>query len=370
MRERRGLRSLGVASVIALLATGCSVQGPVGDKAGGAPGGPVVLRMALISSGPLRDAARVFASEATALSAGNIRIEPIFEWGSFTRSAEQQVLLAVSADTVDLGIVQTGVFDTMKNDSFRALLAPMLVDSYRLQGAILRSDITHQMLDGLMKNGVVGLAMLAGTLLKPVGVEGPLLGRDDWRGITFGTFLSEDQMAAIRAVGATPRAAYGSLRWRLLTLGQLQGYAFGLALYKYNLPQTAMLSPYITANVTLWPWMQLLVANPDRLATLTPQQLSWLEEAAKEASSRSPALAESERGLTTLLCNEGVRFANASKDDLAWLRRVFAPLYARLEQDPQTKSFISQIRALKGPIAPDPSLVIQRGCLIGRHRRG
>jgi TRAP-type C4-dicarboxylate transport system substrate-binding protein len=370
MRERRGLRPLRVASAIVVLATGCSVQGPVGDKAGGAPGAPIVLHMALISSGPLRGASRLFVRDVESLSGGNVRIEPIFEWGSFTPTAERQVVRAVAVDTVDLGIAETSVFDTMGNDTFRALLSPMLVDSYHLQGAILRSDIAHEMLDGLTKNGVVGLAMLAGSLLKPVGVEAPLLGPDDWRGITFGTYLSMVSSDMIRALGATPRTAFGSLRWRLLTLGQLQGYALGLALYKYNLPQTAMLSPYITANVTLWPWMQVLVANPDRLTTLTPQQLSWLKEAAKGASSRSPALAESERGLTTLLCNEGVRFANASKDDLAWLRQVFGPLYARLEQDPQTKSYISQIRALKGSIAPDPPLVIQRGCLIGRHRRG
>lgn len=370
MRERRALRPLGVASALAVLAAGCSVRGPIGDKAGGAPGAPVVLHMALISSAPLRGASRLFVRDVGSLSNGNVRIEPIFEWGSFTPSAEQQVVRAVSAGVVDLGIVQVGVFDTMGNDSFRALLAPMLVDSYRLQGEILRSDIAHQMLHGLMKNGVVGLAMFADTLLKPVGVEGPILGPDGWRGMTFGTFLSEDQIDAIRALGATPQAVYGALRWRLLSLRQLAGYAYGLSLYKYNLPQTAMLSPYITANVTLWPWMQVLLANPDRLTTLTPQQLSWLEEAAKEASRRSPALAETERNLTTLLCNRGVRFADSSKDDLAWLRRAFVPVYARLEQDPQTKSFISQIQTLKASIAPEPPLVIPKGCAIGSHGRG
>jgi TRAP-type C4-dicarboxylate transport system substrate-binding protein len=365
MRERRGLWPLGVASAIAVLAIGCSVQGPVGDKSGGAPGAPVVLRMALISSAPLRGASRLFVRDVESLSGGNVRIEPIFEWGSFTPSAEQQVVRAISAGTVDLGIVQTSVFDTMGNGTFRALFAPMLVDSYRLQGEILRSEIADQMLDGLVKNGVVGLAMLAGSLLKPVGVEKPLLRPDDWRDITFGTFLSEEQIDAIRALGATPRAAYGSFRWRMLTLGQLQGYAFGLALYKYNLPQTATLSPYITANVTLWPWMQVIVANPDHIRTLTPQQLGWLEEAARAASSRSTALAESERSLTTLLCGEGARFADASRDDLAWLRRVFAPFYMRLEQDPQTSSFIARIKTLKRSIPHERPLVIQERCLVG-----
>jgi TRAP-type C4-dicarboxylate transport system substrate-binding protein len=130
-----------------------------------------------------------------------------------------------------------------------------------------------------------------------------------------------------------------------------------------------MLSPYITANVTLWPSMQVIVANPDRLTTLTPKQLGWLEEAARESSSRSTALAESERKLTSPLCSEGARFADASGDDLAWLRRAFAPLDARLEQDPLTSSFIARIKTLKRSIPHEPPLVIQRRCLVGGHGR-
>jgi TRAP-type C4-dicarboxylate transport system substrate-binding protein len=321
--------------------------------------------MALISSAPLSGASRLFVRDVESLSGGNVRIEPIFEWGAFTSAAEQQVVEAVTAGTVDLGLIETGVFDTLRNATFRALTAPMLVDSYQLQAAILRSHISEQMLDGLAPNGVEGLAMLAGSLMRPVAVDAPLLGPDDWHGITFGTYLSKDQLDAIHALGVTPRAAYGALRWRLLTLGQLQGYAFGLALYRYNLPQTATLSPYITANVTLWPYIQVIVANPDRLTTLTPQQLGWLEGAAREASIRSTALIESERNLTTFLCNQGVRFADAGNDDLAWLRRAFVPVYRRLEQDPQTRSFIARIQVLKRSIAPESPLVIPRRCLIG-----
>jgi TRAP-type C4-dicarboxylate transport system substrate-binding protein len=365
MRDLRKLPPIGLALVLTLAAGGCSVRGPIGDKAGGPPGAPVVLRMALVISGPLRGANRVFVDEVDSLSRGNVRIEPIFEWGWFTPSAEQQVMQAVSSGAVDVGIIGTGVFDTLGNTSFQALNAPMLVDSYRLQAAILQSSIPEQMLAGLAVNGVKGLGILAGSLSKPVAVDAPLLGEDDWRGITFATYLSHGQIDAVRALGATTKVAFGSLRWRLLALGQVQGYAFGLLPYKLNSPQTAMLSPYITANVNLWPGMLLIVANPDRLTTLTPQQLDWLEQAAQLASSRSTALIESETRFTTFACNEGARFAVAHDDDLAWLRRAFAPVYSRLEQDPQTKSFIARIQELKRPIAPEAPLDIPKDCLVG-----
>ena len=39
------------------------------------------------------------------------------------------------------------------------------------------------------------------------------------------------------------------------------------------------------------------------------------------------------------MCTTGARFANASESDLAGLPAAFAPVYATLEEDPQTKSF-------------------------------
>ena len=50
------------------------------------------------------------------------------------------------------------VFDTLDVTSFQAVTAPMLVDSYELQDAVIRSEITREMLRGIEPAGVVGLA--------------------------------------------------------------------------------------------------------------------------------------------------------------------------------------------------------------------
>jgi hypothetical protein len=44
------------------------------------------------------------------------------------------------------------------------------------------------------------------------------------------------------------------------------------------------------------------------------------------------------------------------------LGTAFAPAYASLEQDPQTKTFIEQIRALKQSVAAEAPLAIPVGC--------
>ena len=47
----------------------------------------------------------------------------------------------VADDTYDLGVVGTQVFDTLGVTSFQALNAPMLLDSYPLQAAVLESRL-------------------------------------------------------------------------------------------------------------------------------------------------------------------------------------------------------------------------------------
>ena len=114
----------------------------------------------------------------------------------------------MAAGKVDLGWSGARVFDTMDVTSFQALQAPMLIDNYALEHAVITSDIPAQMMDGLKKVGVTGLGTLADGLRKPIAVKQPLLGLADWHGMTFGTYKSQGQAQAIRALGATPMVAF------------------------------------------------------------------------------------------------------------------------------------------------------------------
>ena len=357
MTTRTPAAMLALAVTTSLVAGACSG----GDKAGGS-GATVVLTMANTSSHMNHQpAVEHFAERVAKLSGGEVRVEPKNEWGNFDPDAERQVVRAVAAGEVDLGWVGTRVFDTLDVTSFQALTAPMLVDSYDLQDAVIHSAITRQMLRGIEKVGVVGLGVVPDALRKPIGVEGPLMTPSDWRGTTFGTFPSKSQEASIKALGATPAEVFGHKRADALEAGDLGGFELGLHLYQGN-PDWLQSAPYVTANVNLWPQMNVLLADPSRLEDLTDQQQDWLRQAAKDAAGYANALADRDDQLIGKVCDAGGRMANASDADLGALKEAFAPVYASLEQDPETKAFITEIRALKRSTQSRPGLVIPDGC--------
>jgi TRAP-type C4-dicarboxylate transport system substrate-binding protein len=352
-----------IITALAFLASGCAVQGPFGDKAGGVPGGKVVLRLANVSSQlQERPAVAYFIRRVEVLSGGNISIRVLYNWKSPQRNAEQEVVRATAAGTsADLGVVGTRVFDTMGVSSLQALTAPMLVDSYPLENAVLHSRIPTHMLAGVARLGVTGLALIGNGMRKPVAVKKPLLGPKDWRGIRFGTYLSKLQEDAIRALGATPVVAFSALRTHYLQTGLLTGFEMNALTYYVNGYWSQ--ARFITANVNLWPQVDVLVANPSVLAHLTPQQRGWLEQAAREAADRSATMmSRAESMVTPTICSRGARFVNASGADLASLRKAFAALYARLERDAQTKSFIARIQSMKPAVPAGPTPAIPKGC--------
>ena len=81
---------------------------------------------------------------------------------------------------------------------------------------------------------------------------------------------------------------------------------------------------------------------------------------------RSSSLADTDAEALVDSCRAGARFAEASDADLAALEAAFAPLYAKLDQHPETKAFIERIQELKQSTPPEPELAIP----LGLHRHG
>ena len=359
MRART--RILVTVAAMVIVAAGCSSDGAGADKAGGS-GEPVELVMANPYGGlDQLPGVAYFVDRAEEISGGEVRITVVDDYGDFESDAEQRVVRDVSSGEVDLGWVGTRVFDTMGVKSFQALTAPMLVDSYALQDAIIESGITAQMLTALDELGVTGLAVLADGLRKPVGVDEPIVGATDWADIGFGTFTSKGQEQAIRALGATPSRVIGPYREEAIGDGTIQAFEMGLFIYQHN-PTLGHLAPYVAADVNLWPQMDVLIADPDRLEALTSDEREWLQQAAKEAASRSAALADTEARSIEVACDAGARFAEATDTDLAVLQQAFAPVYTHLQSAPTTKAFIEQIQALKASTPAGPAPVIPESC--------
>jgi TRAP-type C4-dicarboxylate transport system substrate-binding protein len=343
---------------LAFLVAACASPG--GTKAGGASE-PVVLHIATVNADlGYTPQISYLADRVSQLSGGNVRIDHVPRVGNFAPAAEQQVVHGVAAGAFDLGFVGTRIFDTLGVRSFQALSAPMLIDNYPLERAVIGSGIPRQMMTGLGRLRVTGLAVLADGLHKPIAVTHPLLRPRDWPGITFATFKSGAQDEAIRALGAQVSNLFGNPLRAAVRSGKVGAFEKNLLTDQIN--QEQAVAPYVTANLNLWPQTLAVIADPARLAKLTPQQRSWLQQAAGDAAARSTSMFNTDQHLTESLCQSGARFANASSADLAGLRTAFAPVYASLDQDPQTKAFIAQIQQLKQRTPPGPPLVIPPGC--------
>ena len=360
-RVTNRLAALMIAATASVTVSGCSVGGDSGaDKAGG-PDAPIELRLANTGAEIAQTpAVEYFVERVEELSGGQVRIEVVDDWAEFASDAEQQVVQDVAAGEVDLGWVGSRVFDTLGVKSFQALTAPMLIDSYALENAVIESGVTEDMMESLDEFGVDGLAVLADALRRPIGVDAPILAPADWKDTSFGTLKSDGQVEAIRALRGDPVEIFGPHRRDALDDGTLQGFEFGLWLYTD--PQWSSRAPYVAANVQLWPQMDVVLANPGRLDGLTSKQRGWLDEAARDAARRSAALADKDANALDVACEGGARFAEASQADLVALREAFEPVYAKLRRDSTTKAFIDRIRALKQSTPAEPGLSIPSEC--------
>ena len=356
-RKLLGTASLGVAATV--LTTAC-ISGTADDGRDSAPGSDTVLTMANFSSSiTTRPPIAHFVNRFRELSSG-VSIKVVNNWGGLTPNLEQQVIRDVAAGKADLGWVGTRVFDTLGVTSFQALSAPMLIDSYALQQAVVGDDISQQMLDGLGAVGVRGLALLAGGLRKPVSVKSPLLRPSDWRGATFATFRSVIQSTAIEALGATAVEMVGQSLNDAVDAGSVDGFEVSLRLYQSGSSEKRV--PYVAANVSLWPEMLVLVVNPDRFGKLSDRERAWLMQAATDIAARSAGLSGGDATVMAQECELGTRFGVASTADLTALRDAFAPVYAKLGQDATTKRLMARIEELKRATSTEQEPAVPTGC--------
>lgn len=335
--------------VVAVGATACTASG---SKAGGDIE-PIVLTLADGYENPaFTPAVTYFIRRVEELSGGEVRVEDVQGWGELQPDFEQQIVRDVAAGEADLGWVGTRIFDTFGVTSFQALTAPMLIDSYPLEEAVITSSIPSEMLEGLDALDVTGLAVFGDGLRKPIAQDRPLLSASDWEGVLFNVFRSEGQTAAIAALGAEPTD---------IGFGDVPYTAAERNLIPYR-DNYVTRFPYVTANVNLWPQTVALIANPDRLSRLTSEQRGWVEAAAQDATARSIGFVDHDQDIVTYTCARGARYAQASEADLTSLRKAFDGVYADLEQDAQTRTFIEQIQAMKSSVPAAPTLQIPADC--------
>jgi TRAP-type C4-dicarboxylate transport system substrate-binding protein len=325
-------------AAVALAAAGC--RG--GTKAGGQREDETVILSIASHDFADRDLAEYIAAVGR-LSYGSIRLELKEGWRLEDLDSDRGTVVDVEAGKVDLAKVAIDSLDTLGVKDFQALMAPFLVDGLALEERLLTSELPEHMLVGVGRLGVRGVAMLPGEPRRPFGLTRNLIDTSDYRGAVIGTAPSLVSAQTLRALGATTRAylprdlppwEFDGADLDLLTLERDQ----------YDGPGSSL-----TANVAFWPRAFVVVANPKVLANVTPNQREALLQAGREAVGPAVArLRAEDRQEAAILCRRGrLALVRARPRDIATLRAAVRSVYVDLERDPQTRSFIHAIEAMK-----------------------
>jgi TRAP-type C4-dicarboxylate transport system substrate-binding protein len=325
-----------------------------------------------------------FVDRVAKLSNGRLRIAVDEHWAP---GHERQLLLDVARGDADLGWSHTSSFEELGVRSFDALDAPMLVDGYGIERAVLQSPLAAEMLTGTRSVGLHGLALLSGPLSRIVGVGQAMRKPGDLGHLGFGVHGYITGKLRFRQTTAA-LTAYTLHAFRVPMFHDFVDALYadpggGAAAFEDDLdavffdrygggcrsegPDCGALDPWVTANVVLWPRTAVLVANPSRLQALPANEPAWIEKAASQAADFSTTLGRrEEQQLVPELCAAGVRFATTSQPDLAALRRALRKVYSQLERSPRTRSAIRRIERLRHTTAAEAGPALPLGC----HRPG
>ena len=343
----RAATLLAAALIAAALLTGCSLGGTerVGGERAATPRELTMLD-------PFSNAQEVatFASEVARLSGGALRIR-VVDAGTAGVDYEATTIRSMQQGRADLAFAGSRAWDEFGARRLRALSAPLLIDSYRLQERVLQSELVGPMLDELQPLGLVGIGILPGPMRRPLGIEHRLASPSDFSGLTIGTQQSRVADATMRALGARPYRLAAAVPG----VDGFDGIEHGTS--GIDTAGLDVDGSHLMANVNLWPRPLVVFANGRSYGRLTDDEREILSVAATNAVPKKAAVDRNyEAEATGNICRKDrATVDSATPLELRALRRAVEPVYRELRRDPATAAAIESIERLKNELAEPPA---------------
>lgn len=310
------------------------------DKAGGVRGsGGVTIRIA-VRDGTDRHLT-AYGAAVERLARVPTRVTARLGWRADDADPEGATVADVRRGRLPFALVSARAFDTLGVDAFVPLLAPLAIDSLDAERRVLASGIADRALPAVDKLGVVGIAVLPGDLRHPLGLTRPLLRPEDFRGALIGVRRSALAKRAFEQLGAQVAFSVAG------DYAGFDGIESDLGSLENDLADVGAAS--LAADVSLWPRILVLVANPRAWQALDPRRREALRAAA--GASLPAAIDQLRRDDDEsygVLCRRGaVSLARATQGDIAALRAALTPVADDL--DAGTMREIARARADAGP---------------------
>lgn len=339
--------SVGLAAVLAL--SGCT--GPTASPT--ATEQPKTLRIATDDEPGRPAAAQIeeFARKVKELSRGTVIIEPVWKAvGHDKDDWDQAVARQVMSGEVEMALVPARAWDTEGVSSFAALHAPFLVTSEAMLSKVTEPAIADEMLSGLDKVGVSGLALFPESTRMLFSFNGPAVVPSDLAGKFVRAPRSDTTYALLTAFGATPDDLVGEAFPDNLGAGKVVAAESSFA-FADTLPAAST----ATGNVILYPKVNSLVVNMKAFQALSETQRQTLKEGAAASRTWAVDTMTDTTDDAAMFCKNGGTIVTATEGQVAAFKAAATPVYAKLEADPDTKTRIAKIRKLAaGEPAPAP----------------
>jgi TRAP-type C4-dicarboxylate transport system substrate-binding protein len=339
---------------VALSLTSCSLgsadpAGGSADKAGGS-GAVVTVRLATPDSPgqPAGRDAEHFAERVRSLSQGRLRVAVTHDVGKDERSWDQKAARLVIDGDHDLGLIPARAWDAVGVSSLRALQAPFLLSSDAALDAVVSDPVASDLLNGLAKVGVVGLALVPEGLRHPVGFGAPLREPADFKGHLIRAPRSDLTWKAMRALGAKPVDLNGPEFQAGIDDGSVRGAESSAALVGM-LPRPGIL----TANLTPYAKLNVLVANAAAVKKLSAEHRDILQRAAQQSRDHSVRTRQSDAEALATACSSGVEVVLATSEQQAAMTAATKPLLDELRADREAGPLLRRVAAIVEAAGPE-----------------
>jgi len=302
---------------------------------------PVTLTLAEYDGNPSEQ----FVAAVDRLSDGSIHIQVEGAWRIGQLHFEAGMIRDVQAGRVDLAEVPVNGFDEVGVRSLDALVAPLLITSYGLEERVLRSSAARRVLEKVKSVGVEGIGFIPGDLRKPIGITRRLVAPGDFEGATIASRPSWAGNATFAAVGAVPSPSVPA---------HFTGYDGGeLGVFSAQATGKPGNAKELTVNVSLWPRIWAIVANPQALERLSETQRATLRRAADEAiAAHLEHVRADELEAARALCSAGLPLVGASALELARWRRAVEPVWREIRDDPSAGRLFAEVAELAATARP------------------
>jgi len=329
------MRSLVLGSLVALAVT-TTACGQAVDRLGNEPATPVVLHA---ETGFDSDEVAPYARQVSRATGDLLQID-VAQAADMTPDVENDIIERVRSGSLDAAFVGTRVWTGYDIHTFDAVHAPFLIDSLDQERAVLAGPILDGAGDGLAGLGLASVGVLPGPLRLPAGRERAFTAPATYAGARLAITKSEISDASLAALGAhaSPIAPGGDI-------ARLDGIEAQVPAMPLDGPGAVGV---ITGNVALWPRPISVVVNKERFERLSPEQQAALRDAiGASADAMVDNLRTANMESVGNACRNGVRFIEATPEDIAALRAAVEPVYASLRSDPTTSAAIDAIDALR-----------------------